>query len=48
VLLTVDPGGDTAPIVVRQHSVDPPLVDSKVRLDVLGAAVVLDENPPTR
>jgi iron(III) transport system ATP-binding protein len=47
VLLTVDPGGDTAPIVVRQHSVDPPLVDSKVRLDVLGAAVVLDENPPT-
>jgi iron(III) transport system ATP-binding protein len=47
VLLTVDPGGDSAPIVVRQHSVDPPPVDSKVRLDVIGAAVVLDENPPT-
>ena len=46
VLLTVDPGGDTAPIVVRQHSVDPPQVDSKVRLDVMGAAVVLAENPP--
>jgi iron(III) transport system ATP-binding protein len=48
VLLTVDPGGDTAPIVVRQHSVDPPPVDSKVRLDVMGAAVVLSENPPPR
>ena len=48
VLLTVDPGGDTAPIVVRQHSVDPPEVDSKVRLDVMGAAVVLSENPRPR
>ena len=46
VLLTVDPGGDATPIVVRQHSVDPPAVDSKVRLDVMGAAVVLAENPP--
>ncbi len=46
VLLTVDPGGDATPIVVRQHSVDPPAVDSKVRLDVMGAAVVLGENPP--
>jgi iron(III) transport system ATP-binding protein len=48
VLLTVDPGGDAAPIVVRQHSVDPPQVDGKVRLDVIGAAVVLAENPPPR
>jgi iron(III) transport system ATP-binding protein len=46
VLLTVDPGGDTAPIVVRQHSVDPPRVDSKVRLDVMGVAVVLNEKTP--
>jgi iron(III) transport system ATP-binding protein len=45
VLLTVDPGGGTAPIVVRQHSVDPPAVDSKVRLDVMGRGVVVDENP---
>jgi iron(III) transport system ATP-binding protein len=46
VLLTVDPGGDATPIVVRQHSVDPPAVDSKVRLDVMGAAVVLGDDPP--
>jgi iron(III) transport system ATP-binding protein len=45
VLLTVDPGGGTAPLVVRQHSVDPPRVDSKVRLDVMGPGVVLNENP---
>jgi iron(III) transport system ATP-binding protein len=45
VLLTVDPGGGCAPIVVRQHSVDPPKVDSKVRLDVMGPGVVLDQNP---
>ena len=43
VLLTVDPGGDAAPITVRQHSVDPPAVDTKVRLDVIGAAVVFGE-----
>ena len=36
VLLTVDPGGDAAPIIVRQHSVDPPPVDAKVRVDVDG------------
>jgi iron(III) transport system ATP-binding protein len=46
VLLTVAPGGDSAPIVVRQHSVDPPAVDAKVRLDVTGAAVVLDMDTP--
>jgi iron(III) transport system ATP-binding protein len=48
VLLTVDPGGDTAPMVVRQHSVDPPAVHSKVRLDVVGSAVVIDQNPVAR
>jgi iron(III) transport system ATP-binding protein len=48
VLLTVDPGGGTAPIVVRQHSVDPPAVDSKVRLDVMGPGVVFDENPSSK
>ena len=46
VMLTVDPGGDCAPIVVRQHSVDPPGVDAKVRLEVIGTAVVLDAEPP--
>jgi iron(III) transport system ATP-binding protein len=46
VLLTIHPGGDSAPIVVRQHSVDPPAVDTKVRLDVIGAAVVLDMDTP--
>jgi iron(III) transport system ATP-binding protein len=46
VLLTVDPGGDSAPIVVRQHSVDPPAVDAKVRLDVIGAAVLVDMETP--
>jgi iron(III) transport system ATP-binding protein len=46
VLLTIDLGGDSAPIVVRQHSVDPPDVDAKVRLDVIGAAVVLDMDSP--
>jgi iron(III) transport system ATP-binding protein len=42
----VAPGGDGDPIVVRQHSVDPPAVDAKVRLDVTGAAVVLDMDTP--
>jgi len=41
VLLTIDPAGDAAPITVRQHSIDPPTVDSKVRIDVMGAGVVL-------
>jgi len=31
--------------VVRQHSVDPPAVDSKVRLDVMGPGVIIDEKP---
>jgi iron(III) transport system ATP-binding protein len=47
VLLTVAPGGESEPIVVRQHSVDPPVVDTTVRLDVIGAAVVLVEKPQT-
>ncbi len=47
VLLTVDLGGEGAPIVIRQHSVDPPAVHAKVRLDVIGAAVVLDADPQT-
>jgi len=46
VIVTVDPGGDSLPIVVRQHSVDPPAVDAKVRLDVIGAAVLLDMDVP--
>jgi iron(III) transport system ATP-binding protein len=40
VMLTVDLGGDTAPITVRQHSVAPPDVHAKVRLAVSGTAVV--------
>ncbi|WP_425004677.1 ABC transporter ATP-binding protein [Mycolicibacterium sp. S3B2] len=40
VLLTIDPGGDTAPITVRQHSIDPPAVDTKVHIDVMGSGVV--------
>lgn len=42
VLLVVDPGSG-APITVRQHGIDPPAVDAKVRVDVVGVAVVLDE-----
>lgn len=40
VLLTIDPG-DADPIVVRQHSLDPPPIDAKVRLEVVGSGVVL-------
>lgn len=45
VLLTVDLGGDAAPITVRQHSVAPPTVDAKVRVHVTGAAVVFGDRP---
>lgn len=46
-MLTVDLGGGTAPITVRQHSVAPPEVDTKVRLTVNGPAVVMaDETSP--
>ncbi|SEH86005.1 iron(III) transport system ATP-binding protein [Mycolicibacterium rutilum] len=41
VLLTVDPGGDTGPIIVRQHSLNPPPVDAKVHIDVAGSGVAL-------
>jgi iron(III) transport system ATP-binding protein len=41
VLLTVDLGHDAGAITVRQHSVAPPAVDSKVRIRVSGDAVVL-------
>ena len=41
VLLTIDPAGDAAPITVRQHSINPPPVDAKVRIDVVGDGVVL-------
>lgn len=44
VVLTVDPGGSSGPITVRQHSIDPPAVDTKVRLNVIGAAVVFQES----
>lgn len=45
VMLTVDLGGDAAPITVRQHSVAPPAVDAKVRIQVTGAAVVFSDRP---
>lgn len=41
VLLTIDPAGNTAPIIVRQHSLNPPPIDAKVRLEVVGSGVVL-------
>jgi iron(III) transport system ATP-binding protein len=41
VLLTVDPAGDAAPIIVRQHSLNPPPIDAKVRIEVVGSGVVL-------
>lgn len=46
VLLTVDLGGDTEPVTVRQHSVAPPSVDAKVRINVNGAAVVFGDHQP--
>ena len=42
VLLVVDLGVGE-PISVRQHGIDPPAVDAKVRVDVIGTAAVLDE-----
>ena len=41
VLLTIDPAGDTPPIIVRQHSLNPPPIDAKVRIEVMGNGVVL-------
>jgi iron(III) transport system ATP-binding protein len=42
ILLTVDPAGDTAPLIVRQHSLNPPPIDAKVRIEVVGSGVVLE------
>lgn len=41
VLLTIDPAGVVDPITVRQHSLEPPSVDAKVRIKVVGAGVVV-------
>jgi iron(III) transport system ATP-binding protein len=41
VLLTIDPAGDAAPIIVRQHSLNPAPIDAKVRIEVVGSGVVL-------
>jgi iron(III) transport system ATP-binding protein len=41
VLLTIDPAADIAPIIVRQHSLNPPPIDAKVRIEVLGSGVAL-------
>ncbi|WP_197373749.1 ABC transporter ATP-binding protein [Mycolicibacterium baixiangningiae] len=41
VLLTIDPAAGSDPIIVRQHSLDPPPVDAKVRIQVVGGGVVL-------
>ena len=45
ILLTIDPAGDAAPIVVRQHSLNPPPIDAKVRIEVVGSGVVLEVSP---
>ncbi len=39
VLLTIDPAGDAAPIVVRQNSLNTPPIDAKVRIEVIGNGV---------
>ena len=44
VLLTIDLGGDVAPIVVRQTSASPPGVHAKVEINVVGAAVAYPES----
>jgi iron(III) transport system ATP-binding protein len=41
VLLTIDPDSDTAPLIVRQHSLNPPPIDAKVRIEVVGTGIVL-------
>jgi iron(III) transport system ATP-binding protein len=41
VLLTIDPDGDAAPLIVRQHSLNPPPIDTKVRIEVVGTGIVL-------
>jgi len=41
VLLTIDLAGDTAPVIVRQHSLSPPPIDAKVRIEVVGNGILL-------
>ncbi len=41
ILLTVAPPGAAKPIVVRQHSLNPPPIDAKVRIAVIGSGTVL-------
>ena len=41
VLMTIDPAGDVAPIIVRQHSLDTPSIDAKVRIEVIVNGEVL-------
>ncbi|HEX2284132.1 MAG TPA: ABC transporter ATP-binding protein [Mycobacterium sp.] len=40
-LLTIEPAGGAAPVVVRQHSLNPPPIDAKVRIEVVGTGVAL-------
>ena len=40
VLLTIDTGGSTPPFSIRQHSLDPPVVNAKVRVRVAGSGLV--------
>ncbi|MDT7766203.1 MAG: iron(III) transport system ATP-binding protein [Mycobacterium sp.] len=41
VLLTIDLAGDTTPVIVRQHSLSPPPIDAKVRIEVVGNGILL-------
>lgn len=41
VLLTIDPPGESESIIVRQDSLDPPPINAKVRVDVVGQGVVI-------
>lgn len=41
VLLTIEPPATGEPIVVRQHSLNPPARDTKVRIDVRGIGTAL-------
>jgi iron(III) transport system ATP-binding protein len=41
ILLTIDPRGGATPIVVRQHSLNPPPINAKVRIEVVGSGVAI-------
>ena len=41
VLLTIEPARGGAPLIVRQHSLNPPPIDAKVRIEVVGSGIVL-------